>query len=84
MNTSFSQEDKEQLRALINHPLFVKASHEALGSIWRAQAASEGQEACALAFAYYKGSCEVLSAIHAIVGKTMVVPPKPSRLNHRA
>jgi hypothetical protein len=84
MSNLFSEKEKERLRSMIKSPLFVKATQEALGTIWRAQSGAEGQEACALAFAYYKGSCEVLSAIHIIADKPMIIPPKPSRLNHKA
>jgi hypothetical protein len=84
MSKIFSEEEKSQLRSMIQSPVFVRAMQEALGTIWRAQSAAEGQEACALAFAYYKGSCEVLSAIHMIAEKPIMVTPKPSRLNHRA
>lgn len=84
MISTFSEDEKSQLRQMINHPLFTKAVSEALGHVWRSQLAAEGQEACALAFAHYKGSCEVLSAIHLMTGETKMQAPRPVRLNHKA
>jgi hypothetical protein len=84
MKSTFSEEQKARLRSIINDPLFQKAVSEALGAIWRSQSGAIGQEASALAFSYYRGSCEVLTAIHMMADEEKPQPPRPARLNHRA
>jgi hypothetical protein len=84
MTSTLTEAEKAQLRPMINHPVFTKAVSEALGQVWRSQLGAQGQEACALAFAHYKGSCEVLSAIHLLADEAKVQQPRPLRLNHKA
>lgn len=84
MSHTLSEEEVQELRAIVSRPVFKKALELALGELWSDKRGATTTEQSALNYQFHDGACSLVNKLlfHAEIRESAAITPR--RLRHHA